>query len=82
MSHIKTIVTYPKITAIISRVGGDLAAVKDGTQKATAVVNYISPFVFMTELPTAVVFGVWDGGDTLWDVDGGGLPQSRWDIGL
>jgi len=82
MSHFKAIVRYVRIVALVTKVGGELARLAKEAPKVAAIVNYISPSVIITELPTPVIFGTWDNGLSFWDLDGGGLPQSQWDIGL
>ena len=82
MSHIRAIVNYVKVAVIVTIQGGTVARIAKELPKAAVVVNWINPVVTVEILPTNVVYGVWDRGQSLWDQDINGVPQSQWDIDI
>ena len=83
MSHIKAIITYLRPKAFVSKSVNASDAVVSSYQNVYPVVSYIHPVFAFSESPTAPVFNsIWDDGDSIWDVDGFGNPQSKWDLEL
>ena len=83
MSHIKAVINYVKAAVVVTIQGGVFSSISKPLPKAATVVDWINPVVTVEMLPTPIVAGsTWDNGMTFWDLDGGGTPQSQWDIGL